>query len=457
MLKTPTLVTLSSLIRMAKILLIKNKIKKFNKQIKISGDKSLSIRWVLLASQAIGRSRGYNLLMSEDVLSAIGAIKKLGIKVKNYKNYCEIFGNGINGFKYKKNLTINARNSGTLGRLLLGLLVKSPQKIKLVGDKSLSKRDFSRITLPLKKFGAKFFYKTKNRLPLSILGSQSLKGIKYEENKGSAQCKSSVMLAALNSSGTTFIKAKKSRNHSELLFKYLNIPIKIRKSKKYDYINIKSPKKINAFNYHIPGDISSSAFFIVLTTLTSDSRLLIKNVNINPSRVGIIVILKKMGAKIILKNKKNYRGEKIADVLIESSNNLKGINCPSRLNSSTIDEFLVIFLVAAKAKGISYFKDLSELNQKESPRLKWGSKILNMMGIKTELTDDSIKIYGQPNLKITKQIIIKNYLKDHRIFMMSTIAALTCGGQWKIHDQDSINTSFPSFLKIIKKINIKFS
>ena len=457
MLKTPTLVTLSSLIRMAKILLIKNKIKKFNKQIKISGDKSLSIRWVLLASQAIGRSRGYNLLMSEDVLSAIGAIKKLGIKVKNYKNYCEIFGNGINGFKYKKNLTINARNSGTLGRLLLGLLVKSPQKIKLVGDKSLSKRDFSRITLPLKKFGAKFFYKTKNRLPLSILGSQSLKGIKYEENKGSAQCKSSVMLAALNSSGTTFIKAKKSRNHSELLFKYLNIPIKIRKSKKYDYINIKSPKKINAFNYHIPGDISSSAFFIVLTTLTSDSRLLIKNVNINPSRVGIIVILKKMGAKIILKNKKNYRGEKIADVLIESSNNLKGINCPSRLNSSTIDEFLIIFLVAAKAKGISYFKDLSELNQKESPRLKWGSKILNMMGIKTELTDDSIKIYGQPNLKITKQIIIKNYLKDHRIFMMSTIAALTCGGQWKIHDQDSINTSFPSFLKIIKKINIKFS
>ncbi|MDA9956230.1 3-phosphoshikimate 1-carboxyvinyltransferase [Candidatus Pelagibacter sp.] len=442
---------------MAKILLIKNKIKKFNKQIKISGDKSLSIRWVLLASQAIGRSRGYNLLMSEDVLSAIGAIKKLGIKVKNYKNYCEIFGNGINGFKYKKNLTINARNSGTLGRLLLGLLVKSPQKIKLVGDKSLSKRDFSRITLPLKKFGAKFFYKTKNRLPLSILGSQSLKGIKYEENKGSAQCKSSVMLAALNSSGTTFIKAKKSRNHSELLFKYLNIPIKIRKSKKYDYINIKSPKKINAFNYHIPGDISSSAFFIVLTTLTSDSRLLIKNVNINPSRVGIIVILKKMGAKIILKNKKNYRGEKIADVLIESSNNLKGINCPSRLNSSTIDEFLIIFLVAAKAKGISYFKDLSELNQKESPRLKWGSKILNMMGIKTELTDDSIKIYGQPNLKITKQIIIKNYLKDHRIFMMSTIAALTCGGQWKIHDQDSINTSFPSFLKIIKKINIKFS
>jgi 3-phosphoshikimate 1-carboxyvinyltransferase len=162
-----------------------------------------------------------------------------------------------------------------------------------------------------------------------------------------------------------------------------------------------------------------------------------------------------MGAKILLKNKRNYRGEKISDILIKSSNNLKAINCPSELNSSAIDEFLVIFLVAAKAKGISYFKNVSELNQKESPRLKWGSKILNMMGIKTKLTKDSIKIHGQPNLEIKKHIIIKSYLKDHRVFMMSTIAALTFGGQWKIHDKDSINTSFPSFLKIVKKINDK--
>ena len=440
---------------MSKILIIKEKIKKFNKQIKVSGDKSLSIRWILLASQANGKSKGYNLLKSEDVLATLGAIKNLGIKVKNYKNYCEILGNGINGFKYKKNLTINAKNSGTLGRLLLGLLIKSPKKIKLIGDKSLSKRDFSRITLPLEKFGAKFYYKIKNKLPLTILGSQSAKGIEYLEDKGSAQCKSSVMFAALNASGTTSIKAKKSRNHSELLFKYLKIPTKIKKTKKYDFIDVRSPKEIKAFNYHIPGDISSGAFFIVLATLTNNSRLLIKDVNVNPSRIGVINILKRMGAKIILKNQRNYRGEKIADILIKSSNNLKAINCPSKLNSSAIDEFLVIFLVAAKAKGISYFKDVSELNQKESPRLNWGSKILNMMGIKTHLTKNSIKIYGQPNLEITKPIEIKNYLKDHRIFMMSTIAALTCGGKWKIHDKDSINTSFPSFLKIVKDISNK--
>ena len=427
----------------------------YNKKIIVEGDKSLSIRWVLLASQASGVSKAYNLLMSEDVLAAIESIKKLGIKVKIYKNYCTIYGNGIDGFKYKKKTIIDARNSGTLGRLILGLLIKSPQKIKLIGDKSLSKRDFSRVTTPLKEFGVKFYYKKKNKLPLSILGSQSVRGIKYLENKGSAQCKSSVMFAALNASGTTSIKAKKSRNHSELLFKYLKIPIKIKKTKKYDFIDIKQPKKIKAFDYKIPGDISSSAFFIVLTILANNSKLLIKNVNINPSRIGIITILKKMGSKISLKNQRNYKGEKVSNILIESSKNLKAINCPSKLNSSAIDEFLVIFLVAAKAKGISYFKNISELNQKESPRLKWGSKILNMMGIKTILTKNSIKIYGQPNLKITKSITIKNYLKDHRVFMMSTIAALTCGGQWSIHDKDSINSSFPSFLKIIKKIKSK--
>ena len=189
--------------------------------------------------------------------------------------------------------------------------------------------------------------------------------------------------------------------------------------------------------------------------LSKNSKLLIKDVNVNPSRVGVIKILKKMGAKILFKNQREYRGEKVSNLLIKSTDNLKAINCPTNLNSSAIDEFLIIFLVAARARGNSYFKDISELNQKESPRLNLGSKILNMMGIKTKLTNNSIKIYGQPNLKIKKKIKIKNFLKDHRIFMMSTIAALTFGGHWTIYDTDSIKTSFPSFLKIIKKISVK--
>ena len=158
-----------------------------------------------------------------------------------------------------------------------------------------------------------------------------------------------------------------------------------------------------------------------------------------------------MGVKITFKKTKIYKGEKIADIFIKSPKILKSINCPKKLNSGAIDEFLVIFLVAAKANGVSYFRNLEELNQKESPRLKWGSKILNKMGIKNVTTENSIKIYGNPNLKINKKIIIKNYLKDHRVFMTSVIAALSFGGYWKIHDKDSIKTSFPNFLQIIKK------
>jgi 3-phosphoshikimate 1-carboxyvinyltransferase len=430
---------------------INNKINSFNKTITVSGDKSLSIRWVLFSSMATGKSKAFNLLLSEDVFAAINAIKKLGINVKLNKKYCTIFGNGPGGYKYKKNIIINAKNSGTLGRLILGILIDTPHKIKIIGDKSLSKRDFDRIAKPLNKFGAKIKL-TKKGLPLTIKGNEILSPIRYIEQKGSAQCKSSVIFAGLKTEGKTFIKAKKSRNHTELLCKHLNLPVKVKKIKNYDLIEVSKAKNIKPLNYKIPSDISSGSFFIVLTALSDNSKLRIKNVNINPSRTGIITILKKMGVNIKLKNKQTYKGEIIADIFVNGSKKLKAINCPSKLNSGAIDEFLIIFLVAAKANGVSYFKDIGELNQKESPRLKWGSKILNKMGIKTITTNSSIKIFGNPNFKIDKKIIIKDYLKDHRIFMTSVIAALAFGGNWDIHDKDSINTSFPAFLRIINNL-----
>jgi len=437
---------------MTNLIKFNNANKSFNKTISIEGDKSLSIRWALIASQASGKSVASNLLKSEDVLNTLKSLNKLGIKSKFYKNKCILNGLGLNGFSYKNNVTLNAGNSGTFARLILGLLIHSKKKIKIIGDKSLSNRDFLRVIRPLEKFGAKF--KSNNgKLPIIIEGTTNPKPIKFQELKGSAQCKSAVMLAALNTNGQTKIKAKKSRNHTELLFRNLKIPIQIRKNTHFDFINIKGKKNIKRFNYKVPSDISSSAFFIALTILSKNSKLKIKNVNINPSRTGILKILKLMGVNVVCKNIAIYRGEKIADIYIKSSKHIKPISCPSNLNSSAIDEFLILFLIAAKANGISHFKDLSELNQKESPRLKWGSKILSMMGIKNVVTDSSIKIYGNPNLQINKKIIIKNYLKDHRVFMTSVIAALTFGGEWIIHDKDSIKTSFPSFLKIINKIN----
>ncbi len=437
---------------MSNSITIKNKIKKFNKVINVNGDKSISIRWVLFSSLAKGVSRAKNLLRSEDVMATIAAIRKLGIKVNISKNNCSIYGKGVDGYNYKKKIIINAKNSGTLGRLILGLLINTPYQIKLIGDKSLSKRDFRRISDPLSKFGATFKLKNNKSLPLTINGSSNLKTFKYFEKRGSAQCKSAVILGGLRTEGKTYIKARKSRNHTELLCKYLKLPIKIKQKKNYDLIEVEEVKKIKPINYKIPSDISSSAFFIVLTALTKNSKMIIKNVNVNPSRMGIIIILKKMGVKIIFKNKKEYKGEKIADIQIESTNYIKSIKCPVNLNSGSIDEFLVIFLVAAKANGISYFDDLSELNQKESPRLIWAQKILNEMGVKNITTKNSIKIFGDPNLKISKKIVIKDFLKDHRVFMTSVIAALSFGGNWQIHDKHSIKTSFPDFLKIINDL-----
>ena len=430
-------------------IIFKKKIPNFFKKISIPGDKSISIRWVLISSLSNGVSKARNLLMSEDVLAAIKAIKKLGVKVVLKDNICKIYGVGVRGYKYKKNLTINAHNSGTLGRLISGILIDTTFPIKIVGDKSLSKRDFKRVAKPLSRFGASFQLNNNCNLPLIIKGSQNLKPIKFFENKGSAQCKSSVIFGGIKANGKTFIKAKKSRNHTELLFKYLKLPIRVRKNKNFDIIEIRKVREIKPINYKIPSDISSGAFFIALTVLSKKSKLIIKNINVNSTRIGIVSILKKMGVKILLINKKIYKGEAIADIFVESPKNLKSINCPSSLNSEAIDEFLIIFLIAAKAKGVSTFKNLEELNKKESPRLKWGSKILKMMGVKVITTNNSIRIFGNPNLQVNKKIKIQKYLKDHRVFMTSVIAALSFGGEWHIHDKDAIKTSFPSFLKLI--------
>ena len=212
------------------IIKIKNKIKKFNKVISIEGDKSLSIRWALIASQSEYKSKSVNLLLSEDVINTLKCLRRLGVKIKIWKNFCEINGVGLNGFKYKKNLILDAGNSGTLGRLIMGLLTHSNKTIKLKGDQSLSKRDFLRIIKPLKKFGAEF-KSNFGKLPITIKGTSDPHPIVFNETRGSAQVKSSVMLAALNTNGETIIKSKKSRNHSELLFKHLKLPIKVLKKK----------------------------------------------------------------------------------------------------------------------------------------------------------------------------------------------------------------------------------
>ena len=430
--------------------LIKEKISKFNKTINVEGDKSLSLRSILIASQCVGISRIKNLLESEDVLNCIQALRKLGVKIKKDKNLYTVYGNGLGSFRKKKITKIFVGNSGTTCRLLFGLLSTHSGKFYLHGDSSMNKRDMSRIIKPLEKIGCFFYPSNKTTLPLTIEGTDIPLAQKHVEKIGSAQVKSSILLASLATAGITTIEEKKiSRDHTENLLKTVGANIKIKKLKKSNLISLKGQKNLYGFNYLIPTDPSSAAFFIALTLLTPGSKLLIKNVNCNPTRIGFISILKKMNAKIIIKNLNRKSGELIGDILVKSSN-LKPINCSKKFVPSSIDEFPLLFVIASLLKGISKFSGIRELRHKESDRIKNMEIGLNKIGIKTKSTENSLMIFGNPNLKIKKTLKIfpKN---DHRIAMSYVSLGLLIGGPIKIYNCNTINTSFPGFLKLVQK------
>ena len=437
-------------------LLVKEKIRRFNKSINIPGDKSLSIRALILASQCIGLSQIKNLLESEDVLNCLNALKTLGVKIVKNNNKYLIYGNGLNSFRNKKKITkIFVGNSGTTARLLSGLLSTHAGKFYLHGDKSMNKRDMSRVIIPLKKIGCFFYPKEKTTLPFTIEGTTMPLAQKHIENKGSAQIKSLILLSALSTPGTTIIEEKKiSRNHTELFLKKINADIKVKKIKKGNLITLKGEKNLQAFNYTINSDPSSASFFIALALLTPNSKLVIKNVICNPARTGLLKILKeKMNANIKIKNLSKISGESVGTIIVRSSN-LKSVNCPKDLVPFLIDEFCIIFVIAALTKGLSKFTGIGELRHKESDRIKNMEIGLNKIGIKTKSTKDSLKIYGNPKIKINKKLHIFSK-GDHRVAMSWAVLGLLLGGSLKVHNFETVKTSFPNFINLVKSIGGK--
>jgi len=437
--------------------IIKNKIKSFNKTIFCEGDKSISHRALLIASQCRGISRIRGILEAKDIISTIECLKKLGVKIsKKNKDYL-VFGNGLNSFRTPQDKTLNAGNSGTLARILIGLLATNHFfKVKITGDKSLNTRDMERIIRPLSKIGCIFEPKNKKTLPLIIQGTNLPLAQRHIENLGSAQVKSSILMAALDTPGITTIEEKKlSRNHTENLLKNIGADIKIKKFQRHHLISLRGQQDLNSFNLQIPGDPSSSAFFIALTLLTRGSRLKIKNININPFRAGYIKVLKKMNGNIKIKNIKKNFGEPVADIIVKSSK-LKPINFPKDKITSTIDEFPILFIIASQIKGVSTFSNIGELRKKESDRIKNIEIGLKEVGIKTISTKNSLKIFGNPNLKIEKTL--KIYPKnDHRIAMSFFCLAQLIGGKFVINNFETVDTSFPKFLSLMKtKIGAKF-
>ena len=426
------------------------KLPKFVGTINIPGDKSISHRALIIGSQATGIVKVTNLLESADVFSTMNALRKFGVDIiKRGKDYY-VYGLVVGGLK-EYNGTINCGNSGTTARLMMGLLSTYPITINFTGDKSLSKRPMGRVINLLREFGANALPENKNTMPFKFLGSYV--GLQNDQklNVPSAQLKSAWCLAALNTKGISTLEERfETRDHTEIMLKYLNANIKVKKSKNKKIISIFGKTPIDAKDISVPGDISSAAFMIILALISKNSKVIIKNVLLNPTRTGILDVLKKMKAKIKIKNKKIICGELVGDIEAKSSN-LKAAVVPEKMAPRLIDEYPILFIAACFAKGTSQFKGIEELRVKESDRIQSMELGLKPLGVKISSTKNSVKITGTNSFKLNKKIKI-DAKGDHRIAMSFYILSQVLNKPFKIKDFNYVKTSFPSFTKTINKL-----
>ena len=380
----------------------------------------------------------------------------MGVKIKKQKSkkYL-IYGKGLGSLFAKKNTTLNFGNSGTLARLLIGILSTTPDiKVKIKGDDSLNKRSMEKLILLMSNFGATFLPKNRFFFPLKLNSTDLPIGIKYKAGV-SAQLKSAVIFAGLNSYGNTEIKEKeKSRDHTENLLKKNSQAIKVINGKE-KRIKIFGKKYLNPVNINVPGDPSSAAFVTALTLLNKGSSIKIKNVGLNPTRIGFYEILKKQGANIKFKNLKKKNNEISGDIIVLNSK-IKPIRASKKYYVNSTDEYPILFIVAALTKGISVFKGIKDLANKESNRIIEMQNVLSQIGIKTISSKDKLKIYGKGLFDASNKKIYVSKLGDHRICMSSFILAILTGAKLSIKNFETVFTSSPSFLKIMKSLGAKF-
>ena len=438
-------------------LLINKKISSFNKIINVDSDKSISIRSFLIGSISQNISSVSNVLESDDVLSTIKCLKKLGVKIKRNspKNY-QIYGKGLGSLYAKKNTELNFGNSGTLARLLVGILSTTPNvEVKIKGDKSLNNRSMKKLIDLMSEFGAFFIPKNRFKFPLKLISSEIPIGVKYKAGV-SAQLKSAVILAGLNSFGTTeIIEKDKSRDHTENMLIQNSKVIKIFNGLK-KLIKINGKRNLSPIKINVPGDPSSAAFFTALTLINKNSKLKIKNVGLNPTRIGFYKILKKHGAKIRFTNIKKENNELRGDIFVESSK-LKPLTANKSFYVNSTDEYPILFVIAALTDGTSVFSGIKDLANKESNRILEMQKIFKQIGIKSISTKDGIKIFGKGVIDAKNKKINVPNLGDHRICMSSFILSVLTGVKTKIIGFETVFTSSPSFLKIIKNLGAKYA
>ncbi len=435
---------------------INNKIASFKKKIIVDSDKSISIRSFLIGAISHNISSVSNVLESEDVFSTIECLKKLGVKIikKDSGKYL-IYGKGLGSLQAKRHTELNFGNSGTLARLLTGILTTTPNiDVKIRGDHSLNKRSMKKLIELMSEFGAFFFPKNKIKFPLRLISTSMPIGIKYKAGV-SAQLKSAVILAGLNSYGTTeILETERSRDHTENILQSNNDVVQISNDRE-KIIKVFGKKYLEPLKINVSGDPSAAAFFTALTLLNDRSSLEIKNVGLNPTRIGFFNILRRQGANIKIRNMKKENNETRGDIFVKSSK-LKPIKASKEYYVNSTDEYPILFVVAGLTKGISIFKGIKDLANKESNRISEMQKILKQVGIKTSATKDGLKIFGKGLINANHKKIIVPKLGDHRICMSSFILAVLTGANTKIKSFETVYTSSPSFLKIMKSLGAKF-
>ncbi len=419
--------------------------------VSIPGDKSISHRSIIIPSISKGVCEVSNILESEDVNNTLKAFESLGVKFEKFKEKLIIYGKGINSLQ-KPNNKIYLGNSGTSARLLIGLLASQKFNSILTGDKSLSSRPMKRIVDPLNLMNAKI--DTNNgKMPIKIYG-QKLKNAEININIPSAQIKSGLILAALNTEGKTkLIEKYTTRNHTEIMLESFKANIDIKKNNSETQIEIIGKKELVPKNIEVPSDLSSSAFFIVGALINKNSEITLKNININQTRNGILIALDKMGANITISNKRLLNNESIADISVKYSK-LKGCDLDKDIAKLMIDEYPIISVAAAFADTPSVFRGLKELRVKESDRLNLIKINLEKCGCDCKIENDDLFIYPSDKLKIKNPNIQTNF--DHRI-AMSFIVMGSRLGELNIEESDSIKTSFPNFVYEFNKAGGKIS
>jgi 3-phosphoshikimate 1-carboxyvinyltransferase len=422
---------------------LKTNINGLNGTVTIPGDKSISHRSVMFGSIAHGETQVTNFLPGEDCFSTISCFRKLGVTIEEADNQLRIIGKGFEGLTEPSEV-LDVGNSGTTIRLLMGILAGRPFFSSLVGDESIGKRPMTRVTNPLSEMGAKIDgRKDGSFTPIAIRGG-GLKPINYHLPVASAQVKSALILAGLQAEGqSTIIEPEETRDHTERMIIKFGGEI----HKDNQKIIVKGGQKLTATTIQVPGDISSAAFFLVAGAIIPNSEIVLKDVGLNPTRTGIIEVMKKMGADLEIVQNKETLFEPSGDLIIKTSE-LKGTVIEGNLIPKLIDEIPIIALLATQAEGTTIIKDAEELKVKETNRIDTVVQELKKLGARIEATEDGMIIHGKS--KITGGTVSSH--GDHRIGMMLAIAALLCESEAELENPEAISVSYPNFFSHLNSL-----